>query len=304
MSGKNAPRVSWILLVVLVVAVATGAAASILVSASTVPPRPSPSSLVYLPGWVVTVLSVALIVFIIGSFVVWRITAGPSSNLTRMALTVLVVVLLGTFFILGAKFLGAGNWIGPGGYTPSNGGVSAPGQNSTNVTGSTHGPGGNITWIPGLPGWVPIVLIFLVVVLVVVIGVPRTREYLAERHERSVARRRIEGTVPPGMRDALARASTDLDLGGDPRTVILALYAAMLAQLRPMVDNLPTSTPEEIRATHLLRLGVRPEAARTLTRLFEEARYSTHPMGPEESARAREAVRATLDDLSRRTQGE
>ena len=304
MASRSAARVSWVLLVVLVSALAVGASASILVSATTAPPQPGSTSLVYLPSWVITALSVVLIGFVLGTFVLWKLTAGPGSNLTRMAVTILMVVLLGTFFILGAKFLGAGNWVGPGGYTPPNGAGGPPGQNSTNLTGTVNGSGGTISLLPGVPGWVPIVLLVIVVVLVVVVGVPSAQRYLAERHERAVARHRFDSLVPRGMQDALSRASTDLDLGGDPRTVILTLYAAMLTELRPMADNLGTSTPEEIRATHLLRLGVRPEAARTLTRLFEEARYSTHPMGPSESARAREAVRATLDDLARRTFGE
>jgi hypothetical protein len=93
---------------------------------------------------------------------------------------------------------------------------------------------------------------------------------------------------------------TELGHGADAREVILALYATLLARLRPMVGGMDTSTPEEIRAVHLERLGARPEPARTLTRLFEEARYSAHPMGPESSRTAQEAVRAVLDDLDRR----
>jgi len=303
-SGKNATRVSWVLLVVLVAAIATGAAASILVNASTVPPQPTPSSLVYLPSWAITAIAVGIVVFVFGTFVLWRLTSGPSSTLTRMAVTILVVVLLGAFFVLGMRFWGGTGLVGPGGTTPPGTGHGNPGSNNSTVTGTVNGSGGHIVLIPGLPGWVPIVLLLVAVVLVVAVGVPWTQRYLAERHERSVARRGIGPVVPPGMRDALSRASTDLDQGGDPRTVILALYASMLLELQPMADNLVTSTPEEIRASHLLRLGVRPEAARTLTRLFEEARYSVHSMGPAESARAREAVRATIDDLARRSFGE
>ena len=36
-----------------------------------------------------------------------------------------------------------------------------------------------------------------------------------------------------------------------------------------------------------------------LTRLFEEARYSTHPLGPDAAERVREAVEVALEDLAR-----
>jgi hypothetical protein len=36
-----------------------------------------------------------------------------------------------------------------------------------------------------------------------------------------------------------------------------------------------------------------------LTRLFEKARYSTHPLGSDASERARTAVRQALADLDR-----
>jgi hypothetical protein len=304
-TGKSAARVSWVLLIVLVAALATGAAASILVSATFGPPPPSgPVSLVYLPSWLLTALSIGLILFVLGSFVVWRLNAGPVSTLSRMAVSILMVVFLAVLFVIGAHFLTAGGWVGPGGSTPSGNTTGSDHGTKTNITTPLNGSGGRIVFLPGLPTWVPFVILGVVVLLAVAIGVPRTRGYLADRRERRALRRASAPAVPAGMREALSRASADLDLGGDPRVVILTLYASMLEALRPMVDNLRTSTPEEIRASHLVRLGVRPEAAGTLTRLFEEARYSEHPMGPRESARAQEAVRATLDDLARRTSGE
>jgi hypothetical protein len=302
-TNKPAPRISWVLLVVLVVALATGAAASILVAASTAPPPSSgTASLVILPEWTIAAISWGVVALVVGSLVVWRLTSGPSSALTRVAVSILAVVLLGVLFVVGARFLGVGGMVGPGGSGGvADGNSGTPPNNTTVITGQLNGTGGEIVLFPSLPGWVPLAVLGIVVLLVVVVGVPQTRRYLAERREGGVMRRRTEVTVPAGMREALTRASTDLDLGGDPRAVILALYAAMLTHLQPMVADLGTSTPEEIRAAHLVRLGVRPEAARTLTRLFEEARYSTHPMGPAESVRAQEAVRATLDDLARRT---
>jgi len=294
--------VSWSLLVVLVVALATGAAASILVGAPTAPPPAQGSvSLVYLPQWVITAVSLGFVALIVGSLVLWKISSGPSSLLTRQAVTILVVVLLGIVFVFAMRAFGSGNGgflVGPGGSTSGTG----PGTttNITNVTGSANGSG-HITFLPGLPGWVPMVLLVAIVLIVAIVAVPQTRRYLIERHERMVARRGYDAATALRMRSVLGQASTDLELGGDAREVILALYAAMLRELQPMADDLGPSTPEEIRSAHLVRLGVQPEAARTLTRLFEEARYSTHPMGPTERTRAQEAVRSTIDDLARRT---
>ena len=302
MTNKPAPRVSWVLLVVLVVALATGAAASILVTASTAPPPPAHSSaLVRLPQAVITGVSVGMAALVIGSLVLWGLRSGPSSTLSRMALSILMVVLLGILFVIAARFLG----VGPAFYL--NGSGAPPGSNTTlpngtTLQGSLNGMGnGTLVLFPGVPGWVPFAALGVVVLLVVVVGVPQTRRYLAERGERGRLRRGSAVGVSAGMQEALSRASSELDLGGDPRLVILSLYAAMLEELKPMVGDMGTSTPEEIRASHLVRLGVRPEAARTLTRLFEEARYSTHPMGPAESARAQESLRSALDDLARRT---
>jgi hypothetical protein len=304
-TNKPAPRVSPVLLVVLVVALATGAAASILVAASTAPPPPpGSSSLVMLPQWAIAALSFAVILFILGGLVIWRLSSSRHLEMNRLAVSILAVILLGMFFVIAARVVGFGGQVGTG--TGSGGGNSTSGANGTNPLhgGNLTGPGGQITLFPNVPGWVPFVILGVVVLLIVVVGIPQTRRYLADRREISASRRRTAVSVPSGMREALTRASAELDLGGDPRFVILALYGRMLQYLQPMVGAIETSTPEEIRAAHLVRLGVRPEAASTLTHLFEEARYSTHPMGPAESARAQGAVRATLDDLARRTSPE
>jgi len=66
-----------------------------------------------------------------------------------------------------------------------------------------------------------------------------------------------------------------------------------------MVGSVDPETPEEIRSLHLVRLGISREASESLTRLFEEARYSTHPLGPEAAERATEVIRSAEADLSR-----
>jgi len=306
MASSSTPRVSWVLLVVLVVALATGAAASILVSASTAPPpSPGPASLVFLPEWAIAAGTLGVAFLVIGSLLYWRLTSGARASMNRAVVTILMVVLLGMLFVIAGRLIGFGGPVSGSG-TASSGNTTTSGSNNTTgvIHGNLSGPGGIITLFPGLPGWVPFVAVAAIALIAVAVAVPQARRYLTERRESTARRGSGAEGVPPGVREALHRAAAELDLGGDPRVVILSLYGEMLAYLRPMVGDMEASTPEEIRATHLERLGVRAAAARTLTRLFEEARYSTHPMGRSETARAQEAVRATLDDLGRRTSTE
>jgi len=299
MSTKPAPRrASWALLVILVVALAIGAAASILVEASTAPPPPSgTASLVMLPDWMITDISFAMIILFFGTLVIYRLGRGPAQPLGRFTATVLVAILIGILLVALTHFLGGGGVLGGGGGGGGSSGGAGKGANPP-PTGSLSGPGGVIV-IPGLPAWVPFVALGVIVLAVALVATPYVREYVEARQAERARRGRAE-SVPEGLRGALAQASTELDLGDDPREVILRLYAEMLRELQPMVTDIGPSTPEEIRSNHLVRLGVRAEAARTLTRLFEEARYSPHPMGETEGARARRAVRETIEDLTRR----
>ena len=293
-----APRVSWVLLVVVVAALAVGAAATVLVNAAGAsPPSSGPTSLIYLSPWEVTIASTALLVLFFGwTFVVMRIGRTSNSTLNRMSITALMAILLAVIFLVvihvfnfGGALFGSGNSTGQ----PPPGSTPPPGSGGN---GPTPGQGGVVT-IPNLPAWVPFVILAGILLLVVLVAVPTARDLLEERRRgRGDASRAQHAN---DVRAALSQASADLDLGADPRETVLALYAGLLARLRPMAMEIDTSTPEEIRTGPLERLGVRPEAARTLTRLFEEARYSTHPMGAEAGNRARRAVRVALEDLDR-----
>lgn len=300
MPNPSASRISPVLIVVLIAALAAGAAASILVEASTAPPPTNgPTSQVLLPVWVFVVAVLGLLVAILVAWAVIRLGSG-STFANRTLILGLITILIISLFVVGLRVFGVGGPPPPVG-TPVTTNTSANGTsghtgglgNATNLSGL-----GSYNLFPSVPPWVPFVVLGIIVLLLAAVALPRTREYLAERKER---------LPPPGVPlapsevlAALHRASSELDLGGDPRLIILALYSEMLVHLQPMVGSVDTSTPEEIRSLHLTRLGVRPDAAKSLTRLFEEARYSTHLMGPKELAAARSAVRATLEDLGRK----
>jgi hypothetical protein len=252
---------------------------------------------------VISAVAIGLIVLMVSILVYQRITSEKRTNpeMGRVFVTVLVVILLLTVFVVAVRFFGVGGPI------PTESSGPAPANNMTvpgtqpNQTGYVNGTGSQVVLFPNVPYWVPFVALAVAVLLVAVIAIPQTRRYLALRRSDRAAKSRPINPDAEALRAALGRAAADLDQGGDPRAVILGLYADLLAHLEPMVGDIGTRTPEEIRADHLVRLRVRPAAAATLTRLFEEARYSTHPMGPDSGARAEEAVRAALDDLARRT---
>ncbi|MFY9716924.1 MAG: DUF4129 domain-containing protein [Thermoplasmata archaeon] len=96
---------------------------------------------------------------------------------------------------------------------------------------------------------------------------------------------------------AFSRAASSLAGSSDPRGVILDLYSQLLARLEPRNEIPSSRTPEEIRSAHLLPLGVRTEAATHLTRIFEEACYSSHALSVDEVRVARESIQLAEYDL-------
>ena len=92
---------------------------------------------------------------------------------------------------------------------------------------------------------------------------------------------------------SLPGALTDAEI----RARIVELYSQLLRSVTPGLGDLGARTPREIEALGVKRLGFRPGTARELTWLFEEARYSTHPISRQSLERARFALNATFDDL-------
>ena len=296
MATPRPSRVSWVLLVAVVAAFAVGAAASILVGAATAPAASSgPVSLIYLPPWLLTLASFGFLAFFGISLFMMRMQSDSKFAPSQFAVRVLMVVLLAVVFLLAAHAFSASGGV------PASSPVSNSTGNSPPPSGGgghyLNGTGGVDVW-PGLPPWLPFVVLAVAVLLVVVVVAPGVRAYLEDRREGKSAAPTPADVAK--VRSALARAAKDLDEGQAPRDVILGLYAALLARLHPMAFGLDASTPEEIRAVQLERLGVRRDPARTLTRLFEEARYSEHAMGSESSRAAQDAVREVLADLDRR----
>jgi len=86
----------------------------------------------------------------------------------------------------------------------------------------------------------------------------------------------------------------DLDADADPRAAIARCYRRFeQATARAQMRREPWQTPNEFLRDLLARLTVPAPAVERLTRLFEVARFSHHPLGAVE----REAARECLEDI-------
>ena len=91
--------------------------------------------------------------------------------------------------------------------------------------------------------------------------------------------------------DAVQDAIEELEVGGDVRSVILACFHRFCALLGARgITAQGALTPRELEGLAVERLRVSRDASETLTSLFEEARYSEHPLGEAHRQRAIESL--------------
>jgi Domain of unknown function (DUF4129) len=123
-----------------------------------------------------------------------------------------------------------------------------------------------------------------------------------------VVRRRARRERPAAVPDAAARVGSGLrrslvDLGSerDPRLAVQRAYARMEESLGEIeLSRAPDETPTEFAARVLRVLGASAAAASDLTRLFEIARFSDHPMDEDDRRRAIASVRRVEAELAPR----
>ena len=142
-----------------------------------------------------------------------------------------------------------------------------------------------------VPAWLPWTVAAIVVVAIslgVVLLVRWRQQPAGEPSERTAVHHAVESAIGA--------------LGGemDPRNASIAAYAAMEGTLAAHgIPRPPAEAPREYLRRVLVASSATESEARTLTKLFEEARFSTHPI----SERVREvcaggvalAARATAD---------
>jgi hypothetical protein len=302
-ASESRARPPTTVLVVLAMALGFGAVAALLTAP--LPHQPSSagptSGVPQLTGFrglqVVAGASVAVIFGWIGLLIYQRLRRGnslPFNFGARYIVTLAVVLLLLLAFLIlaHAPASPAGTTPGkpaPGPPMPPPGANGSGGSNNSSALSRTPAPPPVLVWVEILGAAVAAAIGILVVYPLV--------SRLASR-----ARNATGPDAPSPGRRAIADALAALEARpfADPRAVIVALYGRLLVQVEPRVEGIEHYTPREIERVAVATLGVGGETARTLTGLFEEARYSTHPMDADDSVRARAALGRALEEMDAR----
>lgn len=151
----------------------------------------------------------------------------------------------------------------------------------------------------GTPVHIPVGPILYGLLIAVLLAALIVSVWWAARLRQAAVPEPIPGDIAQdsaGLRRAVesgrAALASEID---DARAAIIACYLAMEATLavRGTARGL-ADTPDELLARAVTSDIVRGTAARRLTRLFYEARFSSHPLGPRE----RDTASRALDDLS------
>lgn len=289
---------SPVLLCLLAIGLAGGAAASFVVSSSQ--PFAQGGSF---QGELIspTLLGVLLLVPLVagfGSIIYQRLHGGPMplppSLIIIAGLLVAALLLLALLSYLPhvAPTLGG---------TPSGGGGGGGGTNNSSHSHSGNNSSGTGPFVPfvsslPVPPWLVFVVVVVIALAAIGIAVPAARSWT----DRRAGRRAAAATGPEraAATAAFGRALSDLAGGADPRGVVERLYAQLLGRLPSISGDVAPLTPEEIRRESLLPLGIRPDAATEITRIFEEARYSSHPIDGSQAARVRAAFGLAWRDLT------
>ncbi len=149
-------------------------------------------------------------------------------------------------------------------------------------------PAGGFT----LPSWLPWAVLAIVVVAIAVVSV-----VLVIRRQ-GLAR---EGSDQAAVDAAVEAAIGALDSDLDPRRAVIAAYGAMQRSLGEHgVARSPAEAPREYLRRVLLASRASEHESTTLTGLFEEARYSSHPI----SEHVRELALGALRSLQGRLRAE
>jgi heme/copper-type cytochrome/quinol oxidase subunit 2 len=135
-------------------------------------------------------------------------------------------------------------------------------------------------WLP----WTVLAIVFVAVAAAVVLLRRRTS-------------RADEPSVQSAARAAVQAAIGELDRASDPRSGVIAAYSAMEGTLAAHgIARSPAEAPREYLRRVLVASAATEREARTLTGLFEEARFSAHPI----SEGVRELALSALNSLRER----
>jgi Domain of unknown function (DUF4129) len=147
----------------------------------------------------------------------------------------------------------------------------------------------HVTWGPILYGLLVVALLAAVVISI----------WWSSRLRRPAAPRVIEDLGALELREAVESGRAALAEISDARAAIIACYVAMERSLADRgTSRGAADTPDELLAKAVAAGTVRGPAASTLTALFYEARFSTHPVAAGQRAAASAALNQLADELA------
>jgi uncharacterized protein DUF4129 len=162
----------------------------------------------------------------------------------------------------------------------------------TTPTPATGSDGAAPTYEPEF-AWIPVTITLALLALAV------TGFWWSGRRRRS-ARGELAGTLlADEVAAAVDESLDDLRAEPDPRRAVIATYARLERVLASHgLPRRPAEAPLEYLRRMLAHLSVSPKAARTLTDLFERAKFSQHAVEPEMKEQAIGALETVRDDLA------
>ncbi|HUI38669.1 MAG TPA: DUF4129 domain-containing protein [Thermoplasmata archaeon] len=271
--------------------------AAVLLAGPNLPTAAAPAGAPHLPSFaLLTTQEVALgvvaaffgwLAWWIGSRIARRTVPIPSSMVAAGISFLLALLLIAVLL----QVVGAHQHSEP--LPTTNGTPPATNSSSPGVNWSFQTP---VLSAPGLPSWLPYFVVVVIAAAAAFVAVPLAVGLVRTRHSEPEGNPEVRSAAESAIRRALAemRAAPS----SDPRAIVIRLYAQLLSEVGERAGAIDPMTPREIMAGLVGKLGVGSATAQELTELFEEARYSRRPMGPETSARARDALDRALVDLS------
>ncbi len=177
--------------------------------------------------------------------------------------------------------------------------VTTPGLRLPSAGASPHGSAGI---------HIPLSAVLYALLVIALIAGTALCAIVARRRRRTVVYPEAEPDADAqraGLRDAVESGTSALRSFDDAQAGIIACYLSMeesLARAGTVRDA--ADTPDELLAKAADGGLVRGAAAARLTRLFYEARFSSHRLGEEQRAAAREALRDLAEDLAHPSAGQ
>ncbi len=161
---------------------------------------------------------------------------------------------------------------------------------------AANGGGSTTAVFPIAAGWpidLALVGLLLAAVLAIVLLLRRSRRVEWATEDDPSGGPRASAAV------AVNKTIEDLEAGRDVRSAILACFQRFCELLGSRgITEQGALTPRELEALAVHRLRVSSKDSQILTGVFEEARYSTHPLGEPDRQRALESlgeIRAALE---------